>query len=100
MESKFKRAMDVVKMNIESDPFSTGKTRAFYVAVKCLIKSAETGKGVFLAQKLFIPTIYSYALEVADVTGTIEAIMDEVAVAAKAVAIWGAGAGVKEDVPA
>ena len=83
MDSAFERAMAVVKMNVESDPFYTGELRKFYVAVKCLLKSAETGKGVVLSRKRFIPTIYSYALEVADVTGTVEVIMAEVEGAVK-----------------
>lgn len=83
MDSAFERAMAVVKLNVESDPFYAGELRKFYVAVKCLLKSAETGKGVYLSRKRFIPTIYSYALEVADVTGTIEVIMAEVEGAVK-----------------
>lgn len=83
MDSVFDRAMAVVKMNTESDPFYTGELRKFYIAVKCLLKSAETGKGVYLARKRHIKTIYAYALEVADVTGTIEVIMAEVEGAVK-----------------
>jgi hypothetical protein len=83
MDSAFDRAMAVVKAHVESDPFYTGELRKFYVAVKCLLKSAETGKGVYLARKRHIKTIYDYAIEVADVTGTIEVIMEAVEVAAQ-----------------
>lgn len=91
METDFDRAMAVVKTNIDADPFYTGKTREFYVAVKCLIKTAETGQGVYLAQKRHIKTIYTYAIEVADVTGTIEVIMGAVAIAAQKISCLAKG---------
>ncbi len=95
MENDFDRAMAVVKINIDADPFYTGKLREFYVAVKCLIKTAETGKGVYLAQKRHIKTIYNYAIEVADVTGTIEVIMGAVAIAVQKVSVLAKGSCVE-----
>ena len=55
------------------------------------IKTAETGKGVYLAQKRHIKTIYNYAIEVADVTGTIEVIMGAVAIAAQKISCLAKG---------
>lgn len=74
----FNTAMLIAKGHYTADPFNQAKLREFYNAVKCVMKSAETGKGLYLAKKRHIPTICDYALNVADVTGVVKVIYDAV----------------------
>lgn len=81
----FDLAMNVTKEIIEADPFFGREMRKFYVAVRCIMISAKTGKGVYIARKRHIPAVYNYAHTVADATGTVETIMAEVEKAVKVI---------------
>lgn len=71
----FENSMKIAEM-ISRDDVMNSELRAFICAVKCVMKSAETGKGLYLAVKRHIPFINEYVINSLDVTGTIQEIVD------------------------
>lgn len=75
----YQHAMKVAQHIADADPFTQRDLHAFLVAVKCTMMSAKTGKGHYIVKKRHAKTIYDYAANVADATGTIETIVNAVA---------------------
>ena len=72
----FDDAMMIAEKNYTDDVFMNEYLAGFLHAVKCIIKTHETGKGVYIVKKRHIKTIDEFMMYTDDVTGTLEVIFD------------------------